>query len=154
MKDIAKNAKAESPPSKPGAKFRNERLFVVFRLGTGLPLKSVSFPADDVMFTASKASDCLSASTRSSLITAHAKKVIASRWGEQAQKVVEMQQMTQGDFLRGAAERLNMSQQEFSERINTPFRTYEKWLFPATSPNAREMPDMAWTFIDEILEKL
>ncbi|WDD90250.1 transcriptional regulator (plasmid) [Burkholderia sp. FERM BP-3421] len=47
---------------------------------------------------------------------------------------------------------LDMSREEFAERIGAKKRTIENWLQPSESAEFRTMPEMAWKFISEILE--
>lgn len=63
---------------------------------------------------------------------------------------------TQQTFLREAASSLGLTQKALAERMGVPWATFEKWLTPADSDNAREMPEMAWVLVREILahEKL
>lgn len=63
---------------------------------------------------------------------------------------------TQQDFLREAATTLGLTQKGLAQRMGAPWPTFEKWLLPKDSPNAREMPQIAWTLVREILahEKL
>jgi DNA-binding transcriptional regulator YiaG len=60
--------------------------------------------------------------------------------------------LSQQDFLREAMRLLGMTRDEFAERIATKRKTLDNWLLPP-SESARGMPDMAWKFIREILEK-
>ena len=59
-------------------------------------------------------------------------------------------------FLRSAAETLGLTRKALAARMGAPWATYEKWLLPAGSTNSREMPQIAWTLVREILanEKL
>lgn len=60
--------------------------------------------------------------------------------------------LTQQEFLRDAMARLGMTRDEFAERIATKRKTLDNWLLPQ-SDSSRGMPDMAWKFISEILER-
>jgi hypothetical protein len=60
-------------------------------------------------------------------------------------------QLTQQEFLRDAMHRLCMTRDEFAHRIAVKRKTLDNWLLPP-SDSARGMPDMAWKFIQEILE--
>jgi hypothetical protein len=64
--------------------------------------------------------------------------------------------LNQQDFLREAATSLGLTQKGLSQRMGAPWATFEKWLLPKESPNSREMPQIAWTLVREILahEKL
>lgn len=59
--------------------------------------------------------------------------------------------IAQQAFLRGAMTNLNMTRDEFAERIGTTRRRIDNWLLPADSKGFREMDEMAWKFIREIL---
>lgn len=63
---------------------------------------------------------------------------------------------TQQTFLREAATSLGLTQKGLAARMGAPWATFEKWLTPSDSGNAREMPEMAWVLVREILahEKL
>jgi len=63
---------------------------------------------------------------------------------------------TQQAFLREAAAALRLTQKALAERMGAPWSTFEKWLAPPGSGNAREMPEMAWVLVREIMahEKL
>lgn len=58
---------------------------------------------------------------------------------------------SQQEFLHMAMEELQLSRAEFSKRISVPMRTLEKWLASDSSKDKRNMSEMAWTFISEIL---
>lgn len=62
----------------------------------------------------------------------------------------------QQDFLREAAAELSLTQKDLAKRMGAPWRTFEKWLVPKDSSSAREMPEIAWQLVREILahEKL
>lgn len=61
-------------------------------------------------------------------------------------------QMTQQEFLRDAMHRLDMKRDEFADRIAVKRKTLDNWMLPP-SDSARGMPDMAWKFIQEILDR-
>jgi hypothetical protein len=44
-----------------------------------------------------------------------------------------------------------MTRDEFAERIGTKKRTLDNWLLLPDSSEYRNMPDMAWKFVQEIL---
>jgi len=67
-------------------------------------------------------------------------------------KVQKGKPISQGDFLRGAMTRLDMSLDAFAARIGTKRRTLENWLASPDSLSYRSMPDMVWKFVREILE--
>lgn len=59
---------------------------------------------------------------------------------------------SQQEFLRDAMHRLDMTRDEFADRIAIKRKTLDNWLLPP-SESARGMSDMAWKFIQEILER-
>ena len=63
---------------------------------------------------------------------------------------------TQQRFLRGAAAELDLTQKELAVRMCAPWETLRKWLMPVDSSSYREMPEIAWQLVREILadEKL
>lgn len=60
--------------------------------------------------------------------------------------------LTQQEFLRDAMSALGMTRDQFAERIGAKRKTLDNWLLPE-SEYSRGMPNMAWKFISEILEK-
>jgi hypothetical protein len=62
------------------------------------------------------------------------------------------QSVPQQEFLRQAMVSLNMTRDEFAERIGTTRRRLDNWLLPAASKGFREMDEIAWKFISEILK--
>ena len=62
------------------------------------------------------------------------------------------QTIAQQEFLRNAMTQLNMSRDEFANRIGTNRRRLDNWLLPSESSGFREMDEMAWKFIREILQ--
>ncbi|TFW09685.1 transcriptional regulator [Oxalobacteraceae bacterium OM1] len=60
--------------------------------------------------------------------------------------------MTQQEFLRDAMARLDMTRDQFADRIGATRRRLDNWLLPTESSGFRDMDDMAWKFIREILE--
>lgn len=64
--------------------------------------------------------------------------------------------LTQQDFLRSSAKTLGLTQKGLAERMRAPWSTLEKWLLPTTAVNARQMPEIAWQLVREIIahEKL
>lgn len=58
----------------------------------------------------------------------------------------------QQEFLRSAMASLNMTRDQFAERIGTSRRRLDNWLLPSDSKGYRDMDDMAWKFIREILD--
>ncbi|MGI4984694.1 MAG: transcriptional regulator [Janthinobacterium lividum] len=59
---------------------------------------------------------------------------------------------TQQEFLRQAMVQLDMTRDQFAERIGTKKRALDNWLLSSNSSEYRSMPEMAWKFIREILE--
>lgn len=57
----------------------------------------------------------------------------------------------QQEFLRHAMEQLDMTRDEFAARIGTTRRRLDNWLLPTESSGFREMDQMAWKYIREIL---
>jgi hypothetical protein len=60
-------------------------------------------------------------------------------------------ELSQQDFLRDAMHRLGMTREEFAVRIAVSRKTLDNWLLPP-SGSSRSMSDMAWKFIQEILD--
>lgn len=60
----------------------------------------------------------------------------------------------QQDFLRDAMTALDMTRDQFADRIGTSRRRLDNWLLPAESKGFREMDEMAWKFIREILSNI
>ena len=60
---------------------------------------------------------------------------------------------TQQEFLRDAMATLDLTREQFAERIGAKKRALDNWLLPSDSKEFRAMPDMAWKFIREILSK-
>lgn len=67
-----------------------------------------------------------------------------------------MTTQTQQEFLRQSAKSLGLSQTGLAKRMCAPWNTYKKWQLPSESENYREMPEIAWQLVREILahEKL
>lgn len=61
--------------------------------------------------------------------------------------------IAQQEFLRDAMTTLNMTRDAFAERIGTTRRRIDNWLLPSDSKGYREMDEMAWKFIREILQQ-
>ncbi|RQS99378.1 transcriptional regulator [Burkholderia contaminans] len=55
-------------------------------------------------------------------------------------------------FLRDAIAALGMTRTEFAQRISVPIKTLDKWLAPANSSDFRNMPDVVWAYVREILD--
>lgn len=60
----------------------------------------------------------------------------------------------QQEFLREAMTALDMTRDQFADRIGTSRRRLDNWLLPSESKGFREMDEMAWKFIREILSHL
>jgi hypothetical protein len=60
--------------------------------------------------------------------------------------------IAQQEFLRDAMNTLSMTRDEFADRIGTNRRRIDNWLLPTDSKGYREMDEMAWKFIREILK--
>lgn len=60
--------------------------------------------------------------------------------------------ITQQVFLRDAMASLGMPRTEFAERISVPIKTLDKWLAPANTADFRNMPDVVWAYVREILD--
>ena len=62
-----------------------------------------------------------------------------------------MTKPTQQDFLRDAMQSLNMTRQDFANRIGAKKRALDNWLLPSDSKGFRPMPDTVWILVREIL---
>lgn len=60
----------------------------------------------------------------------------------------------QQEFLRHAMTALDMTRDQFADRIGTSRRRLDNWLLPSDSKGFREMDEMAWKFIREILSNI
>jgi len=60
--------------------------------------------------------------------------------------------ISQQDFLRTAMTALNMTRDQFADRLGTSRRRLDNWLLPVGSKGFREMDEMAVKFIHEILD--
>ena len=60
--------------------------------------------------------------------------------------------LSQQEYLRGAMTVLGMSREEFASRLGTSKRRLDNWLLPSESNGFREMDEVVWKFIREILE--
>ncbi|WP_141717111.1 transcriptional regulator [Burkholderia cepacia] len=47
---------------------------------------------------------------------------------------------------------LGMTRMEFAERISVPIKTLDKWLAPVSTSDFRNMPDVVWAYVREILD--
>ena len=61
--------------------------------------------------------------------------------------------VSQQEFLRDAMHRLDMTREQFAERIGTVKRRLDNWLVPMESKEFREMDGVVWKFVREILDK-
>ena len=66
-------------------------------------------------------------------------------------KTVEKENLTQQEFLRKAAKTLDLTQAGLANRMCAPWNTFKKWQLPSESENYREMPEIAWQLVREIL---
>ena len=62
-----------------------------------------------------------------------------------------MKEISQQDFLRDAMQRLGMTREQFCKRISVPPKTFNKWMAPTGANDYRNMPEMAWSYIRDIL---
>lgn len=60
--------------------------------------------------------------------------------------------VSQQEFLRDAMRRLDMKREAFAERLGTTKRRLDNWLLPIESTGFREMDEIVWKFVREILE--
>lgn len=60
--------------------------------------------------------------------------------------------VSQQEFLRDAMKRLNMKREAFAARLGTSKRRLDNWLLPTESAGFREMDEIVWQFVREILE--
>lgn len=60
----------------------------------------------------------------------------------------------QQEFLRDAMATLEMTRDQFADRIGTSRRRLDNWLLPSDSTGFREMDQMAWKFVSEILSNV
>jgi hypothetical protein len=58
---------------------------------------------------------------------------------------------SQQEFLRSAAKKLGLTQMDMAKRMCAPWDTFKKWQLPSESENFREMPEIAWQLVREIL---
>jgi len=57
----------------------------------------------------------------------------------------------QQDFLREAMQSLGLTRSAFASRISVPEKTLNKWLAPLDTNDYRNMPDVVWAYVREIL---
>lgn len=58
---------------------------------------------------------------------------------------------TQQEFLREAMGSLGMTRAAFAKRISVPEKTLDKWLSPSETTDFRNMPEVVWAYVREIL---
>jgi predicted transcriptional regulator len=58
---------------------------------------------------------------------------------------------TQQDFLREAMKTLGLTRTAFAARISVPEKTLNKWLSPVDTSDYRNMPEVVWAYVREIL---
>ncbi|WP_080430186.1 transcriptional regulator [Burkholderia ubonensis] len=58
---------------------------------------------------------------------------------------------TQQEFLREAMQALGLTRAAFATRISVPEKTLNKWLASANTGDYRNMPDVVWAYVREIL---
>jgi predicted transcriptional regulator len=58
---------------------------------------------------------------------------------------------SQQEFLREAMSALGMTRAAFAKRISVPEKTLDKWMAPASTADFRNMPEVVWAYVREIL---
>jgi hypothetical protein len=58
---------------------------------------------------------------------------------------------SQQEFLREAMTALGMTRAAFAKRISVPEKTLDKWMAPADTTDFRNMPEVVWAYVREIL---
>lgn len=66
---------------------------------------------------------------------------------EKKKQSTQPQQM----FLREAMATLGMTRAEFALRISVPMKTLDKWMAPSETSDFRNMPEVVWAYVREIL---
>ena len=61
--------------------------------------------------------------------------------------------MSQQEFLRDAMQRMDMTRDQFADRIGASRRRLDNWLLPSDSAGFRELDPVIWTFVREIIER-
>lgn len=61
-------------------------------------------------------------------------------------------QKSQQKFILKSMAVLTIDRDAFAKRIGTISKTLESWLLPSTSKDFQHMPDMAWKYIQEIVD--
>jgi len=59
---------------------------------------------------------------------------------------------SQQEFLRESALMLGLTEQGLSQRMRAPWETFEAWLMPSDAEKYRDMPEIAWQLVREIVE--
>lgn len=59
--------------------------------------------------------------------------------------------VTQQEFLRDTMQHLDMTRQQFADRLSTKKRRLDTWLLPSESKEFRELDPTIWQFIREII---
>lgn len=57
----------------------------------------------------------------------------------------------QQDFLREAMQSLGLTRTAFATRISVSEKTLNKWMAPVDTSDYRNMPDVVWAYVREIL---
>ena len=60
--------------------------------------------------------------------------------------------LSQQKFLRNGMQALGMTRNQFAERIGANRRALDNWLLPSKSAGFRNMPEMLYKYICEILK--
>lgn len=66
---------------------------------------------------------------------------------------IKVETRTQQEFLLDAMAQLGMDEDRFAERIGTTRKVLDGWMLPPNDKKFVSMPDVAWKFIGEILER-
>jgi hypothetical protein len=54
-------------------------------------------------------------------------------------------------FLREAMAALGMTRAGFAQRVSVPMKTLDRWMAPSDSGDFRNMPEIVWAYVREIL---
>ena len=68
-----------------------------------------------------------------------------------SQNMTTKKTVTQQAFLRDAMTHLGMTLDQFAQRIGTSRRRLDNWLLPSESKGFRDMDEITWKYIREIL---
>jgi predicted transcriptional regulator len=66
-------------------------------------------------------------------------------------KKIRPETQPQQAFLREAMAKLGMTRAEFAQRISVPIKTLDKWTAPSETSDFRNMPEVVWAYVREIL---